>query len=92
MGIEVTDQAVAVLRRSLEMTGGAGGVRLRGALGLGGGFDVQIELADGPLPGESVIDAGGISVFVDPAVTDAYPEAVVTVSPQHETIVVLPAG
>ena len=95
MGIVVTEEASELLRRSLELAGvdpASGGARLRGARGLGGGFDVQVELADGPLEGESVIEAGPVRVFVDPEVIAALPEAVVAVEPQHDTVVVRPAG
>jgi hypothetical protein len=95
MHIEITDEAVGVLRKSLELGGvdpsGEGGVRLRGSHGLGGGFDVQVELAEGPLEGEAVIDGDGIRLFVDPRVTESIPNAVVAVEPQHQTIVVRPA-
>jgi Fe-S cluster assembly iron-binding protein IscA len=94
MPIEVTDEAVGVLRRSLELgriDPASGGVRLRGARGLGGGMDVQIELADAPFEDEQVITAGGVRIFVDPEVTRAIPSAVVTVEPQHEVVVVRPA-
>ncbi|MGH2820329.1 MAG: hypothetical protein ACRDJ5_06730 [Actinomycetota bacterium] len=96
MGIEVTDEAVEVLRRSLEMGGvnreEGGGIRLRGARGLGGGVDIQVELADGPLQEEAVVEASGVRIFVSPEVTSAIPDAVVAVEPQHETIVVRPAS
>ncbi|MFN2489771.1 MAG: hypothetical protein ABR529_08565 [Actinomycetota bacterium] len=94
MAIEITDEAVEVLRRSLELGGipaDRGGIRLRVAHGLGGGADIQVELAAAPLSGESVIDSGGIKLFVDPAVTAAIPEAVVVVEPQHDIVVVRPA-
>jgi Fe-S cluster assembly iron-binding protein IscA len=93
MGLEITDEAVEVLRRSLTLgnVGGGGGVRLRGARGLGGGVDIQVELADGPLEGEHVVEKNGLKVFVDPEVTSAIPNAVVALEPQHETIVVRPA-
>ena len=93
MGVEITDEAVEVLRRSLELgnVGEGGGVRLRGAHGLGGGLDIQVELADGPLEGETVVEKAGVKVFVDPEVTTAIPDAVVAVEPQHEVIVVRPA-
>jgi Fe-S cluster assembly iron-binding protein IscA len=95
MGIEVSDEAIDVLRRSLEMgrvdVASGGGVRLRGAHGLGGGMDIQVELAEGPSSGEQVIEAKGIRIFVDPSVTETLPEAIVTVEPQHETIVVRPS-
>ena len=94
MPIEITDEAVEVLRRSLALghVGDAGGVRLRGARGLGGGMDVQVELADGPLPGEAIVEREGVRVFVDTSVTETFPDAVVAVEPQHELIVVRPAG
>jgi Fe-S cluster assembly iron-binding protein IscA len=93
--IQVTDEAIDVLRRSLELGGidpSAGGVRLRAAHGLGGGLDVQVELADGPLEGETTVEASDVRLFVDAGVTEAIPNAVVAVEPQHETIVVRPAG
>jgi hypothetical protein len=91
--IQVTDEAIDVLRRSLELGGidpTAGGVRLRAAHGLGGGLDVQVELADGPLEGETTVEASDVRLFVDAGVTEAIPNAVVAVEPQHETIVVRP--
>lgn len=95
MGIEVTDEVTEVLRRSLELGGidsATGGVRLRGARGLGGGFDVQVELADGPLEGEAVLEREGVRIFVDPEISKAIPDAVVALEPQHEIVVVRPAG
>ena len=95
MAIEVTEEAVEVLRRSLELGNVdpvAGGVRLRGARGLGGGVDVQVELADGPLEEETIVERDGVRIFVDPSVTEAFPEAVVAIEPQHETVVVRPAS
>ena len=94
MPIHVTEEAIDVLRRSLELGGidpSAGGVRLRAARGLGGGLDVQVELADGPLEGETTVEASDVRLFVDAGVTEAIPNAVVAVEPQHETIVVRPA-
>lgn len=94
MPIQVTEEAIDVLRRSLELGGidpAAGGVRLRAARGLGGGVDVQVELADGPLEGETTVEASDVRLFVDAGVTEAIPNAVVAVEPQHETIVVRPA-
>ena len=94
MPIQVTEEAVEVLKRSLTLGGvdsGSGGVRLRAAHGLGGGIDVQIELADGPLEGETTVNADGIRLFIDPGVTKAIPDAVVAVEPQHDMVVVRPA-
>jgi Fe-S cluster assembly iron-binding protein IscA len=94
MSIQVTEEAVEVLKRSLELGGvdrDSGGVRLRAAHGLGGGLDVQIELADGPLDGEITVTTDGIRLFVDPGLTEAIPDAVVAVEPQHDMVVVRPA-
>ena len=96
MSVEVTPEAAAVLRRSLELAqvdpSAGGGVRIRAARGLGGGSDIQVELAEAPLAGELVVQAEGVRVFVDTTVTDLYPEAIVVLEPQHETIVVRPAN
>lgn len=92
MTIDVTPEAVEVLRRSLDLAnirpGSDGGVRLRAAKGLGGGSDIQIELAAAPLEGEVVVERDGVKIFVDRSVGDLYPEAVVALEPQHETVVV----
>jgi len=93
VAITVTHEAVQVLTRSLELGGidpASGGVRLRGARGLGGGMDIQVELAEGPIEGEAVVDEGGIRLFVDAEIERAMPNPVVAVEPQHEIIVVRP--
>ena len=95
MSIVITEEALAVLRRSLELgkvDRAAGGVRLRGARGLTGDLGVQVELAEGPFEGESVVEQGGVRVFVDPDIIAAMGDAIVTLEPQHEVIVVRPAG
>ena len=83
-----------MLRRSLALGNvdpATGGIRLRGAKGRGGGFDVQVELADGPLAGETPIEREGLRIFVDPSITEAYPDALVALEPQHDVVVVRPA-
>ena len=94
MGLRITSEATEVLKRSLEMASvdrsSEAGVRLRAATGLGGGTDIQVELASGPTDGEQKIDCDGINVYVDPSVAELYPDAVVALEPQHETIVVRP--
>ena len=95
MGLEITDEAVEVLKRSLELAGlspARAGVRLRGSKALGGGFEVQVELAEAPGDRETVVEAGEITLFVDPEVIEAYPDAIVAVEPQHEVVVVRPAS
>ncbi len=94
MGIEVTEEAIEVLRRSLDLGGvdpATGGIRLRGATGLGGGFDVQVELAEGPLEGEDTVEKDSVRIFVDPTISKAFPEAIVALEPQHDVVVVRPA-
>jgi Fe-S cluster assembly iron-binding protein IscA len=85
--VEVTPEAIEVLRRSLALAPNAVGVRLRVATALGGGTSVQIELADGPLEGEATIESDGVRVFVDPGALDSIPDHVLTVEPQHERLV-----
>lgn len=96
MGIQVTDEAVEVLRRSLELFGAdpasGAGVRLRMVHALGGGVEAQVEFAAAPAPGDHVVDAGGVPLFVDPGVVEAFPEALVTVDPQHDDVVVRAAS
>jgi len=91
--IRVTDEALEVLRRSLELGGvdaASGGIRLRGARELGGGYRVHVELAAAPSEGEEVVETGGIRIFVDPSVSEAMPTGVVALEPEHETVVVRP--
>ena len=90
MPLEVTPEAVEVLRRSLALAPHAAGVRLVAATGLGGGVSVQVELADGPKEGEEQLEQDGVRIFVDPSLTEAVPDAIVAVEPQHERIVVRP--
>ena len=94
MGLEITPEAVQVLRRSLELANispeSEGGVRLRSVHSLGGGARIEVELAEGPGEHEAVIQSEGVRIFVDPSVTALFPDAIVAVEPQHETIVVRP--
>ena len=93
MAIRVTDEALEVLRRSLELgrvDSASGGIRLRGGRELGGGTKIHVELADAPSEDEEVIEAGGIRIFVGSEVTGAMPDAVVALEPEHETVVVRP--
>jgi len=91
--IRVTDEALEVLRRSLELgrvDTASGGIRLRGGRELGGGVRIHVELADAPSESEEVVEAGGIRIFVDASVSGAMPDAVVALEPEHETVVVRP--
>jgi Fe-S cluster assembly iron-binding protein IscA len=94
MAIELTPEAAEVLKRSLELggVGAGGGIRLRAARALGGGVDVQVELAAGPEAGETTVERAGVRLFIDPEVLRAVPDPVVTLEPQHETVVVRPRG
>ena len=94
MGIEITDEAIEVLRNSLELVKqdpASTGVRLRGARGLGGGFEVQVEFAENPDTDDEVVEKDGIRLFLGREVLEAYPDAVVTVDPMHDIVTVRPA-
>jgi Fe-S cluster assembly iron-binding protein IscA len=94
MGLSITPEALDVLRRSLRLGGldeDAGGIRLRAARALGGGVDVQVELADSPAEEEIVLEEEGVRLFVDPRIFEVFPDAVVSAEPQHDVVVVRPA-
>jgi Fe-S cluster assembly iron-binding protein IscA len=94
MNVEVTESAAEVLQRSLKLGGvdpGVGGIRLRGAHSLGGGFDVQVELAAGPEEGDQVVETGGLRLFIEPAVGEAIPDAIVDLELQHDIVTVKPS-
>lgn len=94
MDLQVTEEALGVLRRSIELAGldsTSTGIRLRGSRGLGGGFDVQVELAREAAADEEKVTAGGLTFFVDPEIARVVPDPVVTVEPQHEVVVVRPS-
>lgn len=94
MGIEVTDEAAELLRSSLRLLAAnnpEAGVRVGASPGLGGGVNIQVEVAERPLASESVVEENGIRIFLDPRVTEVMPEAIVAVEPQHQTVVVRPA-
>lgn len=94
MGLEIAGEALEVLRRSMELANMAGtgmvGVRLRSMKALGGGARIEIEFADAPRDTETVIERDGVRIFVDPSVAELYPEALLTVEPQHDKLVVRP--
>lgn len=92
MDIEVTDRALEVLRRSMELgrfDTDLGGIRLRGARSLSGGFNVQTEFVDSAPPGDTVVELEGLNLFVDPALFSAIQDPVVTVAPEHDHIIVM---
>jgi Fe-S cluster assembly iron-binding protein IscA len=94
MSIEVTDEAIEVLQRSMRLGNvdtSTGGIRLRMAKALGGGSSVQVELADGAREGDGTLEMEGLRLFVDPSIAEAFPNAIVAVAPEHENIVVRPA-
>lgn len=90
MTVEITQDALDVLRRSLELGNvpTSGGIRLRGARTLGGGFDVQVELASEPMEGDSIVTSDGLNIFIEPAIAEMFPEPLVALEPQHDRIVV----
>lgn len=95
MGVEVTPEAVDVLRRSLELANLPGdsdlGIRLRSVHALGGGSRIEVEFAESAGENETVVEKEGIRIFIHPSVNELFPDAVLTVEPQHEKVVVRPA-
>jgi Fe-S cluster assembly iron-binding protein IscA len=94
MSVEITDDAIEVLRNSLELAkhdAATLGVRIRGARALGGGFQVQVEFAEEAEAGDTTIERDGVRVFVAPEVLETYPDALVTVEPNHDIVTVHPA-
>ncbi len=94
MAIEVTPEAIEVLTRGLELANvdrSTGGVRIRIVRALGGGASAQVEFAAGAEADEDTFEQGDLRFFVSPEVGDSYPDAVLTVDPQHDTIVLRPA-
>lgn len=96
MGLQVSEEALEVLRRSMQLANigpdDDGGVRLRSVTALGGGARIEVEFAAGLQAGETLIEGEGVRIFVDPSVSKLYPEAILAVEPQHERLVVLPAS
>ncbi len=95
MAVEVTPEAVEVLRRSLELANLPGdtdaGIRLRSVRALGGGSRIEVEFAESAGENETVVEKEGLLIFIDASVTELFPDAVLTVEPQHERVVVRPA-
>lgn len=95
MTIKIEDDALAVLKRSMELGNvdpELGGIRLRGARSLSGGFNVQVEFAETAPAGDEVLQVEGLNVFIDPALLSAIPDPVIALTPEHETIVVTSAS
>lgn len=91
MGIQVTEEAAEVLRRSLDLAGidgSTGGVRLRAAKSLGGGVLVMVEFAEEAAEGEQVEESQGLRLFIEPGLHRLVPNPVVVLEPQHERVVV----
>lgn len=95
MTIRVTEDAMRVLKRSMELgrvDPNRGGIRLRGSRSLSGGFNVQVEFAGSPDAGDEVVPLEGLSLFVDPALMSAIEDPVVDLSAEHERIIVRSAS
>ena len=94
MPVNVTDEAVEILKNSLELAKHDPtkvGVRLRGARALGGGFQVQVEFAEDAESADTVIEQDGVRIFISPEVLETYPDALITVEPMHDIVTVRPA-
>lgn len=94
MPVNITDEAVEILKNSLELAKhdpAKVGVMLRGARALGGGFQVQVEFAEDAGSADTVIEKDGVRIFISPEVLETYPDALVTVEPMHDIVTVRPA-
>jgi Fe-S cluster assembly iron-binding protein IscA len=80
--IRITPEAMAVIRRSLEMAAADAGVRLRMAGGI-----VRPRFASEPEPDDVVIEQDGVRVFVAASIADRG-DVVIDVTPEHDTLVV----
>lgn len=83
----ITDRALEVIRRSLELADADPaevGVRLRMA-----GGQVRPRFVPAPEPDDEVIETGGIRVFIAASIV-AEGEVEVDVTPEHETLEVRP--
>lgn len=90
MTVKVTAAALEVIRNSLELGGldpSETGVRLRIA-----GGQVRPRFSSEPGPEDEVVDVEGVRLFVAPEVTGEGGDVEIDVEPEHETLVVRPAG
>ncbi len=88
MTVRVTPRAVEVLARALEagrMDPSRVAIRVAVARGLRG-EEVRTGFAEEPEPDETIIDAGGIRVFVPGALSER--DAVIDVADEHDRIIV----
>lgn len=95
MGVEVTPEAMAVLKRSMELgkvDPDLGGIRLRGSRSLSGGFHVQVEFADSADANDEVVRLEGLNLFLDPALLTSIEDPVIDIEPEHERILVRSAS
>jgi hypothetical protein len=84
VSVEVTPRAVEVLRRSFEVARldpSSYGVRLRRTA-----HGAQTQFAEAPEPGDEVLEAGGIRLFVAPAIAKG--AVTIDASEEHDQIVV----
>lgn len=85
MGVRVTPEAVALIRRSLELAGADPeemGVRLRVA-----GGEVRPRFVPGPQEGDAVVEADGIRIFVAGEIVAELGDVEVAVTPEHGRLV-----
>lgn len=88
MAVEVTPRAVEVLKRAFElgrMDPSQVGVRVSVATGLRG-EEVRTGFAEEPEPDETIVEAGGIRLFVATKLSER--GAVIDVAAEHDQIVV----
>lgn len=86
--IVVSEHALEIIKRSLELAGadaGTMGVRLRVA-----GGQVRPRFVPEPEAGDEVVEVDGVRVFVAGAIVAELGDVEVVVTPEHETLEIRP--
>ena len=84
MAVSVTDDALAVIKRSLELAS-AQAVRLRMV-----GGELRSRFVTGAEEGDETISLEGVQIFVARSVVDVAPDVEITVTDEHDKLVLRP--
>jgi hypothetical protein len=88
LGVQIKEEALAVIRRSLELAGADPsevGVRLRMA-----GGELRSRFAKGAEPGDETLSVEGIRIFVAPNVLEIGDDVEIGVTDEHDKLVARP--
>jgi Fe-S cluster assembly iron-binding protein IscA len=90
LSVRITPEALAVVRRSLELSGSDPsqvGVRLRAA-----GGAIRPRFASEPEPTDVVVEEEGIRVFIARSIIESDDDVEIAVTPEHDQLVVRPVA